>query len=129
MLVVKWSMYSAVNFPWIHQRADRNRVARSCTVSCFIGTLGRRRVRRELNPKGFGPKLLPQLFDGQNSHLRLLAHLGSLSVNRTSCRGGAAGMRSIRWASSRRNPFRHFFCFIFGSSFRSMRIFISHTVN
>ena len=42
---------------------------------------------------------------------------------------GYAGMRSIRWASSRRNPFRHFFCFIFGSSFRSMHIFNSHTVN
>ena len=43
--------------------------------------------------------------------------------------GGSAGMRSTHWASSRRNPFRHFFCFIFGSSFRSMRIFNSHIVN
>jgi len=34
-------------------------------------------------------------------------------------------MRSVHRANSRRNPFRHFLCFIFGTSFRSICIFNS----
>jgi hypothetical protein len=43
--------------------------------------------------------------------------------------GGSAGMRSIHWANSRRDPFRHSFCFIFGSSFRLRALHPQETKN